>query len=281
MTRFTMELLGALVVVGCGSSAMAAPGHGYWTGYDDQSQTTPYQDPNHEDQDQNQTQTQTPSQTQSQSSQAQPYQQAPYPYQGQPYQATSPQNVGTPDPWDNQSQPSQSQPSQSQPSQSQPSQSQPSQSQPSQSQPGQSQPSQSQPSQSQPQGQQGQDTWSEDDQDEDSADTSSSQPRLGVLVMPMTPDLRRHFGAPVDRGVLIARVEPNSAASRAGIQVGDVLVRVGRQRVRTGDDVVQALTARGGGRIPLSVIRAGQLVRLDATMAGPRRQAPDRSVHAL
>ncbi|HEY0478037.1 MAG TPA: PDZ domain-containing protein [Kofleriaceae bacterium] len=271
-----MELLGALVVVGCGSSAMAAPGHGYWTGYDDQSQTTPYQDPNHEDQDQNQTQTQTPSQTQSQSSQAQPYQQAPYPYQGQPYQATSPQNVGTPDPWDNQSQPSQSQPSQSQPSQSQPSQSQPSQSQP-----GQSQPSQSQPSQSQPQGQQGQDTWSEDDQDEDSADTSSSQPRLGVLVMPMTPDLRRHFGAPVDRGVLIARVEPNSAASRAGIQVGDVLVRVGRQRVRSGDDVVQALTARGGGRIPLSVIRAGQLVRLDATMAGPRRQAPDRSVHAL
>jgi S1-C subfamily serine protease len=100
---------------------------------------------------------------------------------------------------------------------------------------------------------------------------STGQSHLGVMVMGLTPELRMHFGAPSNRGVLIARVEPNSAASRAGIQVGDILVRVGRSQVRAGDDVVQALAAQGGGRIALSVIRQGQHIRLTAALPGARQ----------
>lgn len=49
---------------------------------------------------------------------------------------------------------------------------------------------------------------------------------LGVEVLPLTPELRAHFGAPEDAGVLVARVEEDSPASAAGIQVGDVLTAV-------------------------------------------------------
>ncbi|HEU4733041.1 MAG TPA: PDZ domain-containing protein [Kofleriaceae bacterium] len=121
-----------------------------------------------------------------------------------------------------------------------------------------------------------QDQDASQDLDNDEAETfawSTGQSHLGILVMGMTQELRRFYGAPPDRGVLIAKVEPGSAAERAGVQVGDVLVRVGRQRVGSGDDVIQALGAQNGGRVRLVVIRQNHPVRLDANL--PRRQAPE------
>ena len=49
---------------------------------------------------------------------------------------------------------------------------------------------------------------------------------LGVEVMPLTKELRAHFGAPEDAGVLVARVKEDSPAALSGIQVGDVLTAV-------------------------------------------------------
>ncbi|HEY6174925.1 MAG TPA: PDZ domain-containing protein [Kofleriaceae bacterium] len=116
------------------------------------------------------------------------------------------------------------------------------------------------------------------DQDEDTVETQTwqtGQTRLGVMVMALTPELRRFFGITSDRGVLIARVEPGSAAARAGIQVGDVLTRVANQPVRTGDDVLQALAAHSGERIRVGVVRQGRMVRLFARLPGTR-QSNDR-----
>jgi len=111
-----------------------------------------------------------------------------------------------------------------------------------------------------------------DQEDEDFAETEpvESQARLGVMVLGLTPELRRFFGVASDRGVLIARVEPSSAAARAGIQVGDVLVRVGPQVVHAGDDVVQALAARQGGRLRVTVVRQSRPIHLIAFVSnGP------------
>jgi membrane-associated protease RseP (regulator of RpoE activity) len=49
---------------------------------------------------------------------------------------------------------------------------------------------------------------------------------LGIQVLGLTPELRAHFGAPEDQGVLVAKVEEGSPAAAAGIQVGDVLTAV-------------------------------------------------------
>jgi membrane-associated protease RseP (regulator of RpoE activity) len=44
--------------------------------------------------------------------------------------------------------------------------------------------------------------------------------------MPLTRELRAHFGAPEDAGVLVARVKEDSPAAASGIQVGDILTAV-------------------------------------------------------
>ena len=115
------------------------------------------------------------------------------------------------------------------------------------------------------------------DQDDDSAAVapSAGPPRLGIMVVPLTPELRRHFRAPADRGVLIGRIEPNAAASHAGLRVGDVLVRVGPRQVRSADDVIQALAAQGSGRIRLVAIRDGSPVRLDAFIPAQNARPDD------
>jgi hypothetical protein len=115
-----------------------------------------------------------------------------------------------------------------------------------------------------------------DDQDVDDRDadghrdrtfTPPGQARLGVMVMAMTPELRQSMGAPQGRGVLVAKVEPGSAAARAGIRAGDVLVRVGSTPVRSRGDVVQALAAHPGRVDP------GR-----GDPSGPHRPAPGAAV---
>ena len=83
-----------------------------------------------------------------------------------------------------------------------------------------------------------------------------SQGRLGVLVMTLTPELRAHFGAARERGVLVARVEPLSPAARAGIVPGDVLTDVRGRAVADPADVVAALAgATKNQAVPVALVR--------------------------
>jgi membrane-associated protease RseP (regulator of RpoE activity) len=60
---------------------------------------------------------------------------------------------------------------------------------------------------------------------------------LGMHLTVLTPELREHFGAPRDAGVLIARVAADSPAARAGVRVGDVLTAIDGEKVSEGWDV--------------------------------------------
>lgn len=73
---------------------------------------------------------------------------------------------------------------------------------------------------------------------------------------PLTEELRTHFGAQADRGVLIGKVEPGSAAAGAGIRVADVLVTVGGTAVAEASDVRRALGEKKEGEmVPVVVVR--------------------------
>lgn len=69
---------------------------------------------------------------------------------------------------------------------------------------------------------------------------SSGQGRLGLMLEGLTPQLRSYFGAPNDAGLLVAQVAPDSPAAKAGVQVGDVITQVNRQRVQSADDIISA-----------------------------------------
>ena len=61
--------------------------------------------------------------------------------------------------------------------------------------------------------------------------------RLGIQIQEMTRELREFFGAAPDAGVLVASVGDGSAASEAGILVGDVIVAAGGNPVRSRADL--------------------------------------------
>jgi predicted metalloprotease with PDZ domain len=97
--------------------------------------------------------------------------------------------------------------------------------------------------------------------------SSSQGARLGVMVMSLTPELRSYFGASNDRGVLVAKVEPGSAAAKAGIKVGDVLVEVKGNEVDEASDVIEALSdAKSGDQIKIALVRDHKQLSLDATI---------------
>jgi C-terminal processing protease CtpA/Prc len=109
----------------------------------------------------------------------------------------------------------------------------------------------------------------------DTYEESIGQTRLGIIVLGMTEDLRMYFAAPRDRGVLVARVEPNSLAQRAGVHVGDILIGVDTRTVRAGDDVLQAVS-EGRDRLRLYIVRDHRPMRLDAIMRAAPQNVPYR-----
>jgi S1-C subfamily serine protease len=61
----------------------------------------------------------------------------------------------------------------------------------------------------------------------------------GLALMELDARSRERFEVPkdVDAGVIVARVEPGSAAARAGLRPGDVILEVDRSRVSSVADV--------------------------------------------
>jgi membrane-associated protease RseP (regulator of RpoE activity) len=79
---------------------------------------------------------------------------------------------------------------------------------------------------------------------------------LGVRLLEMTPELRTHYGAPKDAGVLVAGVESESPASKGGIQVGDIVTRAGGDRIESPSDLTRSVRRmKSGETLKLEVSR--------------------------
>jgi membrane-associated protease RseP (regulator of RpoE activity) len=95
---------------------------------------------------------------------------------------------------------------------------------------------------------------------------------LGVHLVELTPELRTHFGAREDAGVMVGRVESGSPAERAGIRVGDVLTHVDGQQVGSSWDLMSKVGERKEGDVVgLEVLRGGKVEMLSATIVERER----------
>ena len=79
------------------------------------------------------------------------------------------------------------------------------------------------------------------------------RPLLGISILPLTDELREHFGIERGRGVLVSAVSKGSAAERAGIRAGDVIVAVGGSPVNDAGDIGRAL--KRGETVEVEVVR--------------------------
>ena len=82
--------------------------------------------------------------------------------------------------------------------------------------------------------------------------------RIGVAIQDLTPDLARALGTVHTEGALVARVEPGSAAQRAGLRSRDLVVAVNGAPIHNASDLRNRVgLTQVGSEIELTVDRNG------------------------
>jgi serine protease Do len=100
----------------------------------------------------------------------------------------------------------------------------------------------------------------------------------GLELVDLSRQLGEYFQVPDDRGVLVQEVEEGSAAAKAGFSAGDVIVRIGKDRVYDTEDVSWALEdRREGERVDVVVVRKGAQKTLSMEVTGAERRFKFRS----
>jgi len=96
---------------------------------------------------------------------------------------------------------------------------------------------------------------------------------LGIQLLEMTPELREHFGAPRDAGVLVAGVESESPAAKAGIKVGDIVTRADGGRVESGRDLTHVVRGMKSGEMLKVEVSRDRAVKQLSVRIEERRSA--------
>lgn len=97
---------------------------------------------------------------------------------------------------------------------------------------------------------------------------------LGVQLLEITPELREHFGADHDAGVLVAAVSEDGPAANAGVLVGDLLITIEGMEITRNHQVSRQLAHHGEGEtVAVGLIRDRRAQTVEATLAArPRSQ---------
>ncbi|MEZ5537384.1 MAG: trypsin-like peptidase domain-containing protein [Thiolinea sp.] len=82
---------------------------------------------------------------------------------------------------------------------------------------------------------------------------------LGIEVSNVDPQIARESGLPANAGALIERVFPASSADLAGLQAGDIIIRLNNSEVNGASDVKSLIgSMRAGSRLGIVYLRSGR-----------------------
>ncbi|MES9945142.1 MAG: DegQ family serine endoprotease [Candidatus Thiodiazotropha sp.] len=82
---------------------------------------------------------------------------------------------------------------------------------------------------------------------------------LGIVIQSLTPELAESFGTGQQKGILVAEVNDDSPAHRAGLKQGDLIIKLGEQVVDdVGDFRNRISLTPPGSEVELEVIREGK-----------------------
>jgi len=90
---------------------------------------------------------------------------------------------------------------------------------------------------------------------------------LGVMVQPIDADLAKSFGMDRPRGALVAQVQADSPAAKAGVKSGDVILKFNGQAIDNTAQLPAKVAATAvGSKAELLVLRDGKEKTLDVTI---------------
>jgi C-terminal processing protease CtpA/Prc len=102
--------------------------------------------------------------------------------------------------------------------------------------------------------------------------------RLGVSAESLTDQLAEFFGVKDSKGALVAAVEENGSAAKAGIKAGDVIIAVDNEKVDSVRALIKALSGKTEGTVAVKIVRNRAEQTINVTLekrapTTPRRRA--------
>jgi serine protease Do len=104
----------------------------------------------------------------------------------------------------------------------------------------------------------------------------AGRPRLGIRYIEIGGQLADYFGLAADTGVLVAAVEEDSPAAKAGIRAGDVVLELDGRPIRDGGSLRKEVR-RAEGAVAVKVQRDGK--PLDVEVVLPEAKEPAKRIH--
>jgi S1-C subfamily serine protease len=93
------------------------------------------------------------------------------------------------------------------------------------------------------------------------------RPWLGVSGLTITREVASYYNLPVDKGVLIAEVMPNSPAEEAEIRRGDIIIGFGDKATNSIEDMVKEIQKRKiGEKARVLLLRGDEKWMADVTL---------------
>jgi serine protease Do len=92
--------------------------------------------------------------------------------------------------------------------------------------------------------------------------------RIGVQIQPVSKEEADAFGLGAPRGALVNGVEADGPAAKAGVEIGDIIVKADGKEVRSSNELPRIITAvRPGTKINVTVWRKGAQKDVSITVA--------------
>jgi serine protease Do len=105
--------------------------------------------------------------------------------------------------------------------------------------------------------------------------------RIGVSIAPVTKEVAEAIGLGAPRGALVQGVEAGLPADKAGVEAGDIILRVDGKTVEKSGDLPRLIgSTKPGAKAALQLFRRGQMREVAVTVAEFEPDRPRRTAQA-
>jgi Do/DeqQ family serine protease len=109
------------------------------------------------------------------------------------------------------------------------------------------------------------------------SDGKVSRSKLGVTIQNVTADIAASLNLPNVGGALVSGVEPDSAAARAGLRQGDVIVAIDGEKLADNNALRNRIAGtKPGSKVAVEILRDGRSQTLSATLDAQKSDAKTR-----